>query len=72
MDAVAPLPRASGKTWQRSTRCAPGNCVEVARDLEGDGVLVRSSLDPVAVVRFTRSEWVAFLAGAQAGEFDLR
>ncbi|WP_250214128.1 DUF397 domain-containing protein [Acrocarpospora catenulata] len=47
------------------------NCVEVAFVL--DEILVRDSKDRRGpVLRFTRSEWEAFLAGTRAGEFDLR
>ena len=44
-------------------------CVEVARK---DGVIaVRDSKDPHgAILKFTESEWNAFLAGAKSGEFD--
>lgn len=36
-----------------------------------DGVHVRDSKDRDGpVLRFTRAEWAAFLAGAKAGEFD--
>jgi hypothetical protein len=37
---------------------------------EADGVLVRDGKDPASpVLRFTRGEWIAFLAGVNAGEF---
>jgi hypothetical protein len=49
---------------------ANANCVEVA--LMADGVRVRDSKDRGGpILRFTFSEWAAFIAGAQAGEFDL-
>jgi len=54
--------------WQRSSRCADRQCVEVARD--GDAVLLRDSKDPDGpVLRFTRAEWDAFVLGAKDGEF---
>jgi hypothetical protein len=55
--------------WLRADRCENGSCVEVAS--LGDGVGVRDSKDQDGpVLRFTRGEWVAFLAGAKAGQFD--
>lgn len=55
-------------TWRRSTASGSGNCVEVAFDDES--VLVRNSRDPVGpVLSFSAEEWVAFLEGANKGEF---
>jgi len=55
--------------WRRSSSCGTNTCVEIAPD--GDLVLVRDSKDPESPpLRFTRSEWTAFLAGARDGEFD--
>jgi Domain of unknown function (DUF397) len=47
-----------------------GNCIEL-RPTE-DGVDVRDSKQGGAgpILSFTRSEFLAFLAGAKAGEFD--
>jgi len=48
-----------------------GNCVEVA-SLPEDEIGVRDSKDVTGpVLRFTSSEWRAFLGGARNGEFDL-
>ena len=59
--------------WFKSSFCGGGtgsNCVEVA--LLRDGVAVRDSKNPAGpALRFTPTEWLAFLAGARAGEFDL-
>lgn len=47
-----------------------GACFQVATVKE-DEILVRNSRDPEGpVLSFTSAEWVAFLAGAKAGEFD--
>lgn len=47
-----------------------GDCVEVR--MRGGEIAVRDSKDPHGpVLRFTPAEWLAFLAGAQGGEFDL-
>ncbi|WP_433351709.1 DUF397 domain-containing protein [Microtetraspora malaysiensis] len=57
--------------WFKSSFSGSGNdCVEVARD--GDEVLLRNSRDRAAPAhRFTAREWVAFILGAKAGEFDV-
>jgi hypothetical protein len=55
--------------WRRSSFCADGACVEVA--ITGDEVLVRNSLRPTELTRFTRAEWRALLAGAANSEFDV-
>lgn len=54
-------------TWQRSSACGNSTCVEVM--FEDGWVYVRDSTS--AVLKFTRDEWFAFLAGAKLGEFDL-
>jgi Domain of unknown function (DUF397) len=54
--------------WRRSARCESGSCAEVKRD--GDGVLIRSSLAPEAMIRLTDDEWQVFRAGVAAGDFD--
>jgi hypothetical protein len=47
------------------------NCVEVA--VAQDAIGVRDSKNRNdSVLRFTRSEWDAFIQGVKAGEFDLR
>ena len=58
-------------TWHKSTRSnGSGDCVEVAKLT--DGVAVRDSKDPNGpILTFAASEWLAFLAGARDGEFDL-
>ena len=46
------------------------NCVEVG--FVTAEVLLRDSKDPKSpVLRFTTSEWAAFIAGVKAGEFEL-
>jgi len=58
------------KGWFKSSFSGDINCVEVA--LLTDGVTVRDSKNPVGpALRFTPAEWLAFIAGARAGEFDL-
>ena len=59
-------------TWRKSTRSgAAGHCVEVAN--APATVFVRDSKDSTGpVLRFTAPDWVGFIAGVQAGEFDRR
>jgi len=55
--------------WVRSRRCDSGTCVEARR--VGDVVEVRDSKqDDSPILRFTREEWAAFLAGAADGDFN--
>ncbi|WP_197321952.1 DUF397 domain-containing protein [Saccharomonospora sp. NB11] len=62
---------ASGGPWRKSSFSAQtDNCVEFRR-IEG-GVEVRNSKRPdEASVKYTDSEWRAFVAGVKAGEFDV-
>jgi len=54
--------------WRKSTRCAAGNCVEVAK-VAGE-YLIRDSKDPRGtVLSFTEQEWTAFVEAVTAGEF---
>jgi hypothetical protein len=54
--------------WRKSSFCGNAACVEVAK--AGDDFYVRDSKDAESpVLRFTRDEWAAFVAGVSAGEF---
>jgi hypothetical protein len=57
--------------FRKSSFSGPqGDCVELA-DLGGGIVGVRDSKDPDGpILRFTRAEIDAWLAGTKAGEFD--
>lgn len=57
--------------FRKSSFCsANGGCVEVAVD-EFGSALVRDAKDPSGpVLRFSRDEWTAFVAGVRAGEFS--
>jgi hypothetical protein len=57
--------------FRTSSFCTGGGCVAVGRTPEGDVALRDSKEQDGPVLRFTRDEWRAFLAGARAGEFDL-
>jgi hypothetical protein len=62
--------RSTGAQWRKSATSGTDDCVEVAF-VRGDEVLVRSSKDRGGpLLRFTPSEWEAFLAGVRAGQFD--
>jgi hypothetical protein len=56
--------------WVTSSHSASNqNCVQAAKG--GDAVLVRDSKDPEGpVLRFTPSEWDAFVGGVRNGEFN--
>ena len=55
--------------WQKSSYCGTSACVEVSQT--SDAVLVRDSKNPqVAPLAFTTDEWVAFVQGVKAGEFN--
>ena len=58
--------------WRKSSYSngSGGACVEVA-DLHGGVCAVRDSKEPAGhVLRFTRTEWVAFVGGVRDGEFN--
>ncbi|WP_278260996.1 DUF397 domain-containing protein [Nocardia sp. AG03] len=60
----------AGATWLRSGTAGEGSSVEVAMLAEGY-VALRDGKNPDSpVLIFTPSEWSAFTAGVQDGEFD--
>ncbi|BCJ63820.1 DUF397 domain-containing protein [Polymorphospora rubra] len=60
----------SRAVWQRAEGDASDGAVEVA--FVDDLIGLRNSADPDGpVLVFTRSEWDAFVGGAQLGEFDV-
>lgn len=55
--------------FHKSSFSAVGGCVEVGRD--GDRVLVRDTKDrTIPALEFTVQEWLDFINGVKAGEFD--
>ncbi|MFG2005911.1 DUF397 domain-containing protein [Spirillospora sp. NPDC048911] len=54
--------------WRTASQSGGGNCVEVAG--VPDLVAVRDSKDRAAQLRFTATEWTAFVARAKRGAFD--
>jgi hypothetical protein len=64
------LPSAGPQWFKSSLSGACGDCVEVA-SLPSGGIGVRDSKDVRGpVLRFTPSEWNAFIGGVRMGEFD--
>jgi hypothetical protein len=56
-------------TWIKARQSVAANaCVELAAD--GELIALRNSRDAGVVLRFTRSEIRAFVAGAADGDFD--
>ena len=56
--------------WRKSTTSGDGNCVEVR--IADAHVFVRNTKhDGETILRFSHSEWRAFLTGVRLGEFEL-
>jgi uncharacterized protein DUF397 len=56
--------------YRTSSFCGGGNCVEIAPLANGD-VTMRDSKDTsLPSHRFTAQEWLDFVRGVKAGEFD--
>jgi hypothetical protein len=56
--------------FKTSSFCNFGDCVEVGSAADGT-VLVRDSKDAeLRTLVFTHDEWMAFVKGVKAGEFD--
>ncbi|GHF74765.1 regulator, BldB [Streptomyces mashuensis] len=60
----------SGAEWLSAPDDTSDVKVEIAY-LEGGAVAMRSSADPDTVLRYTASEWHAFVLGVRDGEFDI-
>jgi hypothetical protein len=54
--------------WRKSSFCSGGECAEIRR--KKDRILVRNSLAPWKVVKYTPDEFRALQLGIRAGEFD--
>jgi Domain of unknown function (DUF397) len=62
--------RTEPSQWRKSSYSAQGDCVEWA--IETSCVRVRNSFEPASgELRFTYSEWRAFVNGIKSGEGDL-
>ena len=69
-----PSPIPAGPLWRKSSFSGSGGngggCVEVAA-LPGGAVAVRDTKDRARTAhRYPAAEWITFLAGVRAGEFD--
>jgi hypothetical protein len=59
----------SRSPWHKAHRCANSSCLEVS--FRGENILLRDSKNPEgAVVTCTRPDWLAFVDGVKAGDFD--
>lgn len=56
------------ESWRVSSFCTDGDCLGVTSTPEGVAVVDTKTS---ARLTFSASEWVAFVAGVKAGEFDL-
>jgi len=54
--------------WRRPSFCAASECAEIRR--KGNRILVRSSVAPWKVVKYTPDEFRALQLAIRAGEFD--
>ena len=69
-DASASQAHSDSRWVKSSLSYANGDCVEVAR-LQDGSIGVRDSKDTAGpVLRFTSSEWAAFIGGVHNGEFE--
>ena len=61
--------RRIGIQWRKSSRCATGGCVEIAKT--GESYLVRDSKNVNSpILAFTAGEWNAFLDRVRTGGLD--
>ena len=68
--STVPGAHTSDLSWRRSTFCASSGCVEIA--VQGGLVAVRDSKRADSpVLTYDRDEWVSFVRGVKAGEFDV-
>jgi Domain of unknown function (DUF397) len=67
---MTPGDSAADPSWRRSTLCGPGGCVEVAPLGKGLVAVRDSKVDEGPVLVYTPDEWIAFVEGVKAGEFD--
>jgi hypothetical protein len=60
-------------TWRKSSRSSPDYQCTMCAFLPDGSVAVKDSKlgDNSPILTFTRAEWLAFIEGAKAGEFDI-
>lgn len=56
--------------FKKSSFCGVGACVQIK--VGGDEITVRHSKKPEVILRFSKKEWRAFIAGVKNGEFDFQ
>lgn len=56
-------------TYRTSSFCSRNGCVEV--EFDDQVVRLRNTDDPEVTIESTQDEWVDFIRGVKAGEFDL-
>lgn len=54
-----------------SSFCNRGDCPAIQPTIDGSEVDVFDTKNPEIRLTFSRAEWLAFVAGVRAGEFDL-
>jgi hypothetical protein len=60
--------RSSEPVWRKSSRCAAGSCVEIAKD--GDDFLMRDGKNPGGEpLRFPAGAWRHFVEALNTGRF---
>lgn len=59
----------NGRKFRKSSYSGAASCVGVA--IDESGIYVVNTKQLGATVKFTASEWDAFLKGVRSGEFDL-
>jgi Domain of unknown function (DUF397) len=72
LTALTALTASTESGFRRSSFCGSVGCVEVAA-LPGDEIAVRDAKDErpdAPMLRFTATEWDAFVSGVLAGEFS--
>lgn len=58
------------RTFRKSSYSSTGACVEMMQ--HGPTILLRDSkVKGGPILGFTRDEWIAFIKGVKAGEFDV-
>lgn len=55
--------------WVRSSLCNIGGCIEVK--IAGGRVEIRDSNRPSQTAWFREADWLLFVTGVKAGEFDV-
>ena len=69
MPPVDAAPTPGSLAWRVARDCDAGNCVRVAP--RADMIVIGDTKNPDGpVLSYSRAEWVAFVDGIRAGDFD--